>query len=110
MTPTPQKGQSDKTALFKLEPVSDMALLTKQMDWPSMLSAKECRSNSKECERLAREALSLSIKMAWANMARTWIALADQTDHVENLLRAPHAHALIKLYHYRPAKRIDMKC
>jgi hypothetical protein len=87
MTMTPQNGESDKTALFKLEPVSDMALLTK-----SMLSVMECQDNSIECERLAREALSLPIKTAWAKMARTWIALADQTDHVENLLREHRTH------------------
>jgi hypothetical protein len=57
-----------------------------------MLSAAECRSNSKECERLAREALSPPIKMAWADMARTWAALADKTDRIENLLREHRTH------------------
>jgi len=55
-------------------------------EW-SMLSAAECRSNSVECERLAREALSSPIRMAWADMARTWTTLADKTDRIENLLR-----------------------
>jgi hypothetical protein len=58
----------------------------------SMLSARECRSNSKECERLAREALSPPIRTAWANMARTWRSLANQTDHIENLLRERRTH------------------
>jgi hypothetical protein len=62
-----------------------------QTVWP-MLSATECRSNSKECERLAREALSPLIRTAWANMARTWIVLAKQTDHIENLLREHRTH------------------
>jgi len=58
----------------------------------SMLSATECRSNSKECERLAREALSRPIVAAWANMARTWLVLANQTDHIEKLLRENRTH------------------
>jgi hypothetical protein len=57
-----------------------------------LLSAAECRSNSVECERLAREALSRQIGAAWANMARTWLALANQTDHIENLLREHRTH------------------
>ena len=57
-----------------------------------MLSATECPSNSKECERLARKALSTPIRMAWANMARAWRALANQTDHIENLLREHRTH------------------
>ncbi len=61
------------------------------MVWP-MLSATECRSNSTECERMAREALSMPIKMAWADMARTWAALADKTDRIENLLREHRSH------------------
>ena len=56
------------------------------MLWP-MFSATECLSNSKECERLAREALAPPVRMALAKMARAWIVLADQTDHIENLLR-----------------------
>jgi hypothetical protein len=52
----------------------------------------ECRSNSKECERLAREALFPLIRKAWTNMARTWIVLADKTDHIENLLREHRTH------------------
>jgi hypothetical protein len=57
-----------------------------------MLSAAECRSNSEECERMAREALFPLIRTAWAKMARTWGALADQTDHIENLLREHRTH------------------
>jgi hypothetical protein len=52
-----------------------------------MFSATECQSNSKECERLAREALAPPVRMALAKMARAWIVLADQTDDIENLLR-----------------------
>ena len=58
----------------------------------SMLSATECRSNSLECERMAREALSRPIVSAWSNMARTWLALANQTDHIEKLLRENRTH------------------
>jgi hypothetical protein len=58
----------------------------------SMLSATECRSNAIECERMAREALSMPIKMAWADMAQTWAALADKTDRIENLLREHRTH------------------
>jgi hypothetical protein len=36
---------------------------------------------------MAREAFFPLIGMAWAKMAQTWGALADQTDHIENLLR-----------------------
>ena len=57
-----------------------------------MLSATECRSNSIECERLAREASTPPVKTAWANMARTWIALGDQIDRIENFLRAHRTH------------------
>jgi hypothetical protein len=57
-----------------------------------MLSAAECRSNSIECKRLARESLSPSIKMAWADMARTWAALAAKTDRIEELLRERRTH------------------
>jgi hypothetical protein len=57
-----------------------------------MLSAMECRSKSEECERLAHEALSLEIRTAWAKMARTWALLADQTDHIENLLKEHRTH------------------
>jgi hypothetical protein len=57
-----------------------------------MLSAAECRSNSKECERMAREALSRPIVAAWANMARTWMVLAAQTDRIEELLRERRTH------------------
>jgi hypothetical protein len=52
----------------------------------------ECRSNSKECQRLADEATDLLIRKAWTNMARTWIMLADKTDHIENLLREHRTH------------------
>jgi hypothetical protein len=54
-----------------------------------MLSATECRSNSIECARLAREASTPPIRSAWANMARNWIVLADQIDRIENFLRVP---------------------
>jgi hypothetical protein len=57
-----------------------------------MLSATECRSNSIECERMAREARSSPIRTALAKMARDWIALADQTDHIEDLLREHRTH------------------
>jgi hypothetical protein len=89
-----QHHESDKPALF------DMARsgLGIQMV-RSMLSAAECRSNSIECKRLAREALSLPIRMAWSNMARTWMALAAQTDRIEELLRERRTHILSK-YHY----------
>jgi hypothetical protein len=60
----------------------------------SMLSAAECRSNSIECKHLARESLSPSIRVAWANMARTWMVLAAQTDGIEELLGERRTHIL----------------
>jgi len=81
MTQTAPKCESYKLAvppIFKtlykewtLHPIGQTAL--------RMLPAAECRSNSVECERLAREALSSPIRMAWADMARTWTVLADKT-------------------------------
>jgi hypothetical protein len=34
----------------------------------------------------------MPIRMAWANMARTWMVLAAQTDRIEELLRERRTH------------------
>jgi len=52
-----------------------------------MLSAMECRANSKECRRMARDAAAPSITTAWADMAQTWILLAGQMDRIEDLVK-----------------------
>jgi hypothetical protein len=41
---------------------------------------------------MAREARTPPLRTALAKMARAWIALADQTDHIENLLREHRTH------------------
>jgi hypothetical protein len=52
-----------------------------------MISAMDCRANSQECGRLAREAATPSIRTGWTNMARTWIVLAGQIDRIEILIK-----------------------
>ena len=53
-----------------------------------MLSGMECRANSTECGRKAREEATLPISTLLANMALTWKTLAGQMDRLEDLLKA----------------------
>jgi len=53
----------------------------------SITGAGECRNNAKECLRRARATRDSTLKAALLSMARTWTALAVQTERMHEMLR-----------------------
>jgi hypothetical protein len=49
---------------------------------------KECRRHALACTRLAQTSPSQQARDQFANLARTWIRLADELESTENLLAA----------------------
>lgn len=58
-----------------------------------MIAPSECRKNAQECTRLAREAETSPRRTVLANMARTWEALAGQTERLEALAECDRRRA-----------------
>ena len=49
---------------------------------------KECRLHALACARLAQTSASQQARDPFANLAQTWIRLADELESTENLLAA----------------------
>jgi len=56
-----------------------------------MISAAECRANANACLRRAQGAERAKLKATLLTMARTWTALAVQTERLEELLKEDNA-------------------
>jgi len=49
---------------------------------------KECRVQALACARLAQTSASQQARDQFANLAQTWVRLADELESTENLLAA----------------------
>ena len=49
---------------------------------------RECRQHALTCVRLAQTSASSQAREQFANLAQTWIRLADELESTENLLAA----------------------
>lgn len=57
-----------------------------------MADAQECRRQAAECSRLSRTNVTLESETIMRNMARSWVALANQMDRLDeqNHINAMH--------------------
>ena len=53
-----------------------------------MIGTLECRKYAEECLRRGRATKDSKLKAALLSMARTWTALAVQTERIQDMLRA----------------------
>ena len=50
----------------------------------AMADAQECRRQAAECNRLSKTDVSLESKTIMRNMAKSWVALANQMDRLDH--------------------------
>jgi hypothetical protein len=61
----------------------------------TVTSAAECRSNAAECMRSARMEVDTKVKAQLLSLARTWTALAVQTERLEQMLKEREHRGLV---------------
>ena len=57
-----------------------------------MADAHECRRQAAECRRLSRTNVTLESETIMSNMARSWVALANQLDRLDERDHVNAAH------------------